>query len=298
MRETVPRQRLWRPAQQAYRRLADIKWKASEKYRSFKRLCHLQRLALAERPLLKRERALHEAEYGPDGDPLVSVTISTWNRAQLLMDRAVASALQQTYQNIEVVVVGDCCTDDTAERLRACGDPRVRFVNLEKRGPYPRGQEELHFVAGVPPGNRALELARGAWIAHLDDDELMVPDHIEVLLRRAQALNAELVYAKTQYEGPPNAWQVNGSAAFAERRIDNFQLLDVPHSTLMFRAYLRAFRFSPLSWTVQLGADWHCLARMYLCGVRSCFVDQVVTLAPLRPGTTQHFALAEDRTNY
>lgn len=300
MWENGSARRLMQPARRTRQLLMQMKSKAGEKYREFKRRCHLQQLARTERPILKRERALYAAEYGPRSphDPLITVTIATWNRARLLIERAVASVLNQTYQNFEIVIVGDCCTDDTAVRLEALGDPRIQFVNHGRRGPYPKDRERLHMVAGIEPLNHACELARGAWIAHLDDDEAMMPDHLEVLLRHAQATDAELVYGMTNYEGPPGAWQTNGSAQYAERRISDFRLLDVPHSALLFRTYLRALRLSSLCWTVQLGGDWHWLSRLHLCGVRGGFVDRIVTNAALRPGTTRHFASAEDRDDY
>ena len=61
-----------------------------------------------------REKRLYENRKE---DPLVSVYVPTYNRADLLMERAVGSILAQTYRNFELIVVGDHCTDDTAERL-------------------------------------------------------------------------------------------------------------------------------------------------------------------------------------
>src|SRR3989442_337697 len=79
--------------------------------------------------------------------PLVSVCIATYNRADLLVNRALRSVLNQTYRNIEVVVVGDCCTDSTEEQVTRLKDERVTFINLPKRGEYPQQPQWRWMVA-------------------------------------------------------------------------------------------------------------------------------------------------------
>ncbi len=65
---------------------------------------------------------------------IVSVLITTFNRSELLR-RALASVLQQDYENICVTVIDDCSTDDTAETVRSFSDPRVSYVrNSENVG--------------------------------------------------------------------------------------------------------------------------------------------------------------------
>src|SRR5690242_4802472 len=53
--------------------------------------------------------------YESDKDPLVSVTIPTYNLGQILVERTIPSVLAQTYKNWELIVYGDVCTDDTVE---------------------------------------------------------------------------------------------------------------------------------------------------------------------------------------
>src|SRR5437867_1805781 len=55
-------------------------------------------------------------------EPLVSVLIPTFDRADLLVERALASVLRQTYRRFEVVIVGDACTDHTRTSLERLGD--------------------------------------------------------------------------------------------------------------------------------------------------------------------------------
>ena len=63
--------------------------------------------------------------------PLVTVVIATYNRSEVLR-YALASALGQTYRRLEVLVVGDACTDDSERVVAGFGDPRVTWTNLEE----------------------------------------------------------------------------------------------------------------------------------------------------------------------
>ncbi len=83
-------------------------------------------------------RARQTADYlraYDDPRPLVTVCVGTYNRSELLVGRCLCSLIQQTYENMEIIVVGDCCTDGTAEAIKALGDERVRFLNLTVGAP-------------------------------------------------------------------------------------------------------------------------------------------------------------------
>jgi glycosyltransferase involved in cell wall biosynthesis len=96
----------------------------------------------------------------------VSVAISTWNRSHLV-GRAIRSALAQTFEPFELLVVDDGSTDDTPAVLAAVDDPRVHRV----RHPRNYGISRTR--------NTALGLARGEWLAFLDDDNEWAPEYLE-----------------------------------------------------------------------------------------------------------------------
>lgn len=96
-------------------------------------------------------------------NPNVSVIIPTYNRAELVL-AAVESVLRQTYRDFEIIVVDDGSTDDTERRLRRLGDS-VAYV---KQG-----------NAGVNAArNNGLSIARGRYIAFLDNDDLWLEDKL------------------------------------------------------------------------------------------------------------------------
>jgi len=94
-------------------------------------------------------------------NPTVSVIIPTYNRAQLV-GRAIQSALNQTYQDFEIIVVDDGSTDNTEEAMKGFGDERIRYIRHKENS-----------GSSAAPGNTAIRTARGEYIAFQDsDDEL------------------------------------------------------------------------------------------------------------------------------
>lgn len=103
----------------------------------------------------------------------VSVVIPTHNRPDMVV-RAVRSALKQSVKNVEVIVVDDASTDDTRGALNQVTDDRLRYERLDDN------------VGQGAARNRGLELARGDWVAFLDDDDEWLPRHLEGLLWLAE----------------------------------------------------------------------------------------------------------------
>jgi glycosyltransferase involved in cell wall biosynthesis len=104
----------------------------------------------------------------PYTPPLISVIIPTYNRADLL-PRAVRSACEQTYRNLEILVVDDASIDDTEEVARALEkeDARVRYVKREENG------------GANAARNIGIQESKGEYIALLDSDDEWLPEKIE-----------------------------------------------------------------------------------------------------------------------
>lgn len=111
------------------------------------------------------------SETGISGAELVSVVIPAYNAGEFI-DRTLASAINQSHQHIEVIVVDDGSTDDTAARVarRERDDPRIRLVSVRNGG-----------VARAR--NLGMAAARGAFVAFLDADDLWHPDKIKLQLQ-------------------------------------------------------------------------------------------------------------------
>jgi glycosyltransferase involved in cell wall biosynthesis len=201
-------------------------------------------------------------------NPLVSVLIATYNRGKILTERAIPSVLRQTYQNFEIIIVGDHCTDNTEELLKKFNDERIKFYNLPKRGNYPKNPFDRWLVAGVEPRNKCLELCSGDWIAPLDDDDEFTEDHIETLLNFAMDGNYEMVYGMVKMEVEPGKWIYIGSYPPERGKIC--------HLSVLYHSSLKFFKYDINSWKYGEPADWNLWRRMKEAGVRIGFVNKVI----------------------
>jgi glycosyltransferase involved in cell wall biosynthesis len=105
--------------------------------------------------------------------PVVSVIIPTRNRHQLIK-RAVMSALNQTFKSLEVLTIIDGKDPATVTELSQIKDRRLRTIELDKN------------IGAAGVRNKGIELAKGEYIAFLDDDDIWLPQKIERQLQVAQ----------------------------------------------------------------------------------------------------------------
>jgi glycosyltransferase involved in cell wall biosynthesis len=114
----------------------------------------------------------------------VSVVIPTRNRWAVLAKHALRSALAQEDVDFEVLVVDDGSTDECPPDVAAFRDSRVKIIRHDVR----QGQARAR--------NAGSNLARGEWIAFLDDDDLWSPRKLRNQLDAAGAGNATFVYTE------------------------------------------------------------------------------------------------------
>ena len=115
--------------------------------------------------------------------PLVSIVVATYNRSQVVA-HALRSVQRSTIADWEAIVIGDHCTDDTADVVAGLGDPRIRFVNLAANVGEQSG-----------PNNEGTRRARGRYLAFLNHDDLYFPDHLERSIAFCEATGADLVWS-------------------------------------------------------------------------------------------------------
>lgn len=132
---------------------------------------------------------------------LVSVVIPTYNRTDVLCNRALPSVLRQSHQDLEVVIVADGMEGgqllELERRIRNLQYETQMFLRLWNipRQVYPEDLSQKWSVLGLNARNWGLDKALGDWIAPLDDDDEWTPDHVEVLL--AAALRDNVVVKST-----------------------------------------------------------------------------------------------------
>jgi glycosyltransferase involved in cell wall biosynthesis len=110
------------------------------------------------------------------------VVVPTHNRSGLLAV-TLRSVLRQRDVDLEVIVVDEASTDETAAVLAGFGDSRLRTVRHET----PHGVSTAR--------NRGVAEARGEWVAFADDDDLWAPDKLARQLHAAQVTGRDWAYA-------------------------------------------------------------------------------------------------------
>ncbi|MCW5312899.1 glycosyltransferase [Nostoc sp. KVJ3] len=113
-------------------------------------------------------------------NPKVSVIIPAYN-TEAYIAKAIQSALDQTLNDIEVIMVDDGSSDKTVEVAKIFTDPRLKIIV---------NQQNLGAAAAR---NRALRAAQGEWIAVLDSDDWYAPERLEKLVLLANERNADMI---------------------------------------------------------------------------------------------------------
>ena len=190
--------------------------------------------------------------------PLVTVIVATYNRSRPLTERCLPSILGQTYDNLELIVVGDACTDDTEELVSQIKDPRLKFHNLPERGRYPSDPIRRWMVAGIAPTNEALSMAKGDFITHLDDDDEYVPDRLEKLVKFAADNQCDFVWHPFWWEQNDGSWIINQAVEIAHGEITS--------GSVLYRRWFKNVQGKIDAYRLMEPADWNRYRRMRYFG--------------------------------
>ncbi len=98
--------------------------------------------------------------------PLISVVMSTYNRADILKETLV-SVLNQTFDDYEFIIVNDGSDDNTNEIINGYKDKRIRLINNRRNLGCTFNYHYMH------------KLSRGKYVAHIDDDDISYPDRLK-----------------------------------------------------------------------------------------------------------------------
>ncbi len=102
-----------------------------------------------------------------DNNPLVTIAIPTYNRADGYLKEALQSAISQSYDNIEIIVADNCSIDDTESLVKRYSDPRLRYYKQNKN------------IGPLNNFNFCVDQAKGAYFLMLHDDDMIDEDFVE-----------------------------------------------------------------------------------------------------------------------
>ncbi len=97
-------------------------------------------------------------------NPFFSVVIPLYNRAHII-EKTIASVLQQTCQDFEIIVVDDGSKDNPQPVIEAIGDARIRYIHQPNAG-------------ASAARNNGIDHAQGKYVAFLDSDDTWLPQHL------------------------------------------------------------------------------------------------------------------------
>ena len=119
-------------------------------------------------------------------DPFFSVIIPVYNRANKL-GAAIESVRAQSCQDFEIVVVDDGSQDDPRSIVESFQDSRIRFISQPNSG-------------GGKARNRAIDMARGQFIAPLDSDDIFLPHHLASMRALLENTISVVGYARVRVD--------------------------------------------------------------------------------------------------
>jgi glycosyltransferase involved in cell wall biosynthesis len=200
--------------------------------------------------------------------PLVSVIIPTYNRAEYVND-AIECILNQTYSNIEIIVVDDGSTDHTQETLKKYSNAKnFRYIYQENRGP-----------AGAR--NSGLRTSEGEYIQFLDSDDLITPDKIQLQVDyMKEHPDCDIIYSDVRFfHGNDHEHLFNRHLEFFSDNIfENiiYKVFIVIHSALIRRRVIE--KIGPFDEALKRGEDPDFWIRASLAGMKFDYHDKPLAL--------------------
>ena len=116
-------------------------------------------------------------------DNKISVIIPTYNRANLI-GNSIKSVLNQTYKNLEVIIVDDGSTDNTKKEIDNIKDGRIKYIKLHKNS------------GGSNARNIGIKNAYGKYISFQDSDDIFYPEKLEQQIKNIFNQKSNLDFCK------------------------------------------------------------------------------------------------------
>ena len=113
----------------------------------------------------------------------ISIIIPTFNREKII-EHSIKTVLNQTYNNIEIIVIDDCSTDDTESVINEIKDNRIRYIKLKKK----KGANYAR--------NLGINMASGKYISFLDSDDIFYNNKLIKQINNIENNKSDLDFCK------------------------------------------------------------------------------------------------------
>jgi glycosyltransferase involved in cell wall biosynthesis len=196
--------------------------------------------------------------------PIISIILTTYNRPQLLQ-RAIDSVLAQTFKDWELIIVDDH-SDIKPPITLPDGEDRVIPIRL----PWNTG---FH----IRPKNVGIMCSHGKYIAYLEDDNVYLPNHLEVLYEAIKNNKADVVYGDRIYKSTiPNEKRFMGKMSFDYdlKRINQGNYVDTSDIMHTIQA-INDVGYWDIFW--ERKPDWLLMTRFGKAGMRIKHAPETIT---------------------
>lgn len=180
---------------------------------------------------------------------MISVIIPAYNRRELLL-RAVESVLGQTYADLECIVVDDASEDGTQAAVLAIADERLRYVRQARRS------------GACAARNRGVDMARGAYVAFQDSDDVWYADKLATQLALLEKTGADVVCCAMNRVAPDGSREVFPNIAVDEPLRREDLLLENLCSTQCIMGRAEVFREVRFDEELPRLQDWDLMLRV------------------------------------
>lgn len=154
--------------------------------------------------------------------PFVSVIIPTYNRAWVI-NKAISSVLNQSFDNFELIIVDDGSSDETKHLVKSIKDERIIFLTQKNKGPS-------------AARNYGISESKGKWIAYLDSDNEFYSNYLDVMLKYLK-VNSSTVFAIPKLDYRLEKYEKGKlikSVDYSEKIPENAKITDVIDRTFHF----------------------------------------------------------------
>ena len=218
--------------------------------------------------------------------PLISVIIPTYNRANLV-NQTLDSVLQQSYQNLEIIIVDDGSTDETEATIKDIADSRICYLRHQKN------------FGGAKARNTGIEAATGQYIAFLDSDDIWMPNKLELQIASIQKFSdfeKVVIYTQRKFSNAFKGKHIKRPKKGIEDSTNLADYLfcedgDMQTSTLMMASSLaKATCFRP---ELKKHQDWDFCLRLEANGATFAFLPEPLTIWRSEPRDDQISRIAD-----
>ena len=217
--------------------------------------------------------------------PTITIIMAAYN-AEKTIEAAIESVLAQTYKDWELIVVNDCSKDKTKEIVSAVAekDSRVRLISNETN-------------SGVSvTRKKALEAAKGEWIAVLDSDDIWDCDKLERQSALAEEENADLVFTGSAFidnDGNPINWQLHVPETISYHELLKQNLIS--NSSVLVKKKLYEQFYAVGDYMHEDFAMWLKIAK---AGYKICGIDEPLLIYRLAKSSKSSNKLKAARMNW